>query len=70
VRARLALTTILSHFHEVEVELDLLGSGDNAGLLCDKMETLWTRTHRALESLSSQVPPSTAPSPPDHAGEE
>jgi hypothetical protein len=53
---RLVLTTVLLHFLELEVELDLLGSGYNANRLCDEMETLWTRTCRASKSLSSRVP--------------
>jgi hypothetical protein len=40
----LVLTAVLSHFPELEVELDLLGSGYNADMLCDEMETLWTQT--------------------------
>jgi hypothetical protein len=67
---RLVLTAVLSHFLELEVELDLLGFGYNADLSCDEMETLWTWTHRASESLSPWVPPSAARSPPDDAGEE
>jgi hypothetical protein len=67
---RLALTAVLSHFPKLEVELDLLGSGYNTDLSCDKMETLRTRTHWASMSLSSWVPPSAACGPPDDAGEE
>jgi hypothetical protein len=40
--ARLALTTILSHFLEVELELELLGSGYNVDMSKDEMEALWT----------------------------
>jgi hypothetical protein len=68
--ARLALTAILSHFPELEVKLDLLGSGYNADLSCDEMEALWPRTRRASESLSSHVPPSAARTPPEDAEEE
>jgi hypothetical protein len=70
VGAQLALTIVLSHLLELEVELGLLGSSYNTDLSCDEMETLWTRTHRALESLSSRVPPSAACSPPNDAREE
>jgi hypothetical protein len=45
------LTTTLSHFPELEVQLDLLGSGYNSDLASDEMEALW-----ASESLSSRVP--------------
>jgi hypothetical protein len=64
------LTAVLSHFPEMDVKLDLLGSGYNTNLSCDEMETLWTQTNRASYSLSSRVPPSAACSPPDDAGEE
>jgi hypothetical protein len=66
----LALTTVLSHLPELEVELDLLGPSYNADLSCDEMETLWTRTHRASEFLSSWVPPSAAHNLPNDAREE
>jgi hypothetical protein len=36
--ARLVLTTILSHIAELELELELLGSGRNANLMKDEME--------------------------------
>jgi hypothetical protein len=65
----LALTAALSHILKLEVVLDLLGSGYNANLSCNEMETLWTWTHQASESLSSWVPPSAARSPPDDAEE-
>jgi hypothetical protein len=32
----------LSHFPELELELELLGSGYNADLTKDEMEALWT----------------------------
>jgi hypothetical protein len=67
--ARLVLTAALSYFPEMEVELDQLGSGYNADLSSDEMETLLTRTHRASESLLLHVPPLAAHSPPDDAGE-
>jgi hypothetical protein len=68
--AQLALTDILSYFPELELKLDLLGSDYNADLSRDEMETLWTQTCRASESLSSRVPPSAAHNPPDDSGEE
>jgi hypothetical protein len=68
--AQLALTTVFSHFPELELALELLGFGCNADLIKDEMEVFWTRTHWALESLSSRVPPLFAHSPPDSVGEE
>jgi hypothetical protein len=64
------LTTVLSHFPELGLELELLGSRYNADLAKDEIEVFWTRTCQALESLSSRVPPSFACSPPDDAREE
>jgi hypothetical protein len=55
----------LSHFPELEVELDLLGSCYSADLTIDQMEAHWSQTHRASKSLSSRVPPSAARDPPD-----
>jgi hypothetical protein len=34
------MTTVLSHFPKLEVELDLLGSGYNTDLMCDEMEVV------------------------------
>jgi hypothetical protein len=68
--AWLALTTILSHFPELEVKLDLLGCGYDVDLSCDEMEALWTQTRGASESLSSWVPSLVTRSPPEDAGEE
>jgi hypothetical protein len=59
------MTAILSHFPELEPELELLRSGYNADLMKDEMEAFWTRTRRASKSLSSRVPSSAAHSPPD-----
>jgi hypothetical protein len=66
--ARLVLATILLHFPKLEFKL--LGSGYNANLMSDEMETLWTWTRRASESLSSRVPLLAAQSPPNGAREE
>jgi hypothetical protein len=66
----LALTVALLHFPGLEVKLGMLGSGYNADLSSDEMETLWTQTCQASESLSSHVPPSIIRIPPDSAGDE
>jgi hypothetical protein len=55
-RARLALTAALLHFPELEVELELLGSGHNADLMEGHLDALWIGMHQASESLSSRVP--------------
>jgi hypothetical protein len=67
---RLVLTAVLSHFPELESKFELLGSGYNIDLTSDEMETLWTCTRQASESLSSRVPMLATRSPPDGAGEE
>jgi hypothetical protein len=66
---RLALIAILSHYFELELELELLGSRYNVDLTKDEMEIFLTRTCRALGSTSSRVPLSVAHSPPNGAGE-
>jgi hypothetical protein len=40
-RAWLALIAVLSHFPELELELELLRFGYNADLMKDEMEDLW-----------------------------
>jgi hypothetical protein len=52
------LITTLSHFPEMEAELELVGFGYNADLMSDEMEVPWTQTHWDSEFLSSRVPPS------------
>jgi hypothetical protein len=68
--AQLVLITVLSHFLELWLELELLGSRYNADLMKDEMKALWIQTRRALESLSSGAPLSVGCGPPDSAGEE
>jgi hypothetical protein len=65
--ARLVLTAVLSHFPELEMELELLGSGYNDNLMKDEIEVfcIWTRRvgnlcHRgSLRRLLTTLP--TAP---------
>jgi hypothetical protein len=64
------LITVLTHFPELEPELELFGSGYYADLLVGQLEIFWTWTCHASESLSSWIPPSVARSPPDGVGEE
>jgi hypothetical protein len=54
---------------QLDFKLELLGSRYNVDPTKDEMEALWTRTRRALESLSSGVPPSVARGSPDSAEE-
>jgi hypothetical protein len=64
----LALIADLSHFPELEPELELLGSGYNVDLTEGQVEAFWAWTCQASESLSPWVPPSAARNPPDGAG--
>jgi hypothetical protein len=64
------LLVALLHFPELEVKLDLLGSGYSADLSSDELETLWAQICWVSESLSSNVLPSATRSPPDGVGEE
>jgi hypothetical protein len=59
------LTTALSHFLELEIELELLGSGSNVDLTEGQLDALWTQMHRASKWLTSCIPPSVAHDPPD-----
>jgi hypothetical protein len=68
--ARLALTAILSHFPELEIEVELLGSRYNTDPMKDEIEAFCTGTRWASKSLSSRVPSLAARSPPNGDGEE
>jgi hypothetical protein len=63
------LVAALSHFPELETELELLMSGRNADLIGDQAYALWTWVHAASDLLASHVSPSVARSPPDSVGE-
>jgi hypothetical protein len=39
------LATVISHFLELEAELELIGSGCNAHLMEDLVDALWAQTH-------------------------
>jgi hypothetical protein len=67
--AWLALTTILSHFPELESDFKLLGSRYDADLMKDEMEIFYTQTHRPSGSLSWRVPPLATRSQPNDVGE-
>jgi hypothetical protein len=66
---RSALVTALSHFLELEAELELLGSGRNTVLPEDQVDALWILVRPASDSQASHVLPSVARSPPDGVGE-
>jgi hypothetical protein len=66
---RSALVAALSHFLELEAELELLGSGCNVDLTYDQVDALWTWVCVASDSLALHVPSSVAHDPPDSARE-
>jgi hypothetical protein len=66
---RSSLVASLSHFPELNFELELLRSGRNVDLTEDQTDSLWTQVHVALDSLASHIPSSVTRSPPDSAGE-
>jgi hypothetical protein len=66
---RSALVTALSHFLELEVELELLGSGRNTVLPEDQVDALWILVRPTSDSQALHVLPSVAHSPPDGVGE-
>jgi hypothetical protein len=67
--SRFVLVAAVSHFLELETELEVLGFGHSVDLIEDKLDVVWTRVHVALDSLASHVPSSIARNPPDGVGE-
>jgi hypothetical protein len=63
------LVVALSHFPELETELELLRSGHNVDLTEDHVDALWIQACPTLNSLSSHILPSIAHNPLDGAGE-
>jgi hypothetical protein len=63
------LVAVVSHFSELKPELELLGSGHNAYLIEDEVDTLWTWVRAGSDSLASYVPSMIAYGPPDDAME-
>jgi hypothetical protein len=64
-----ALIAIVSHFPVLDVDLEVLGSGRNAGLTEGEEDALWSRVCIATDSLALHVPPSVAHNPPDNSRE-
>jgi hypothetical protein len=65
--SRPAFVTALSHLTELKSELELLGSGRDADLSDNQVDTLWPLVSMASDSLASDVPSSFARDPPDDA---
>jgi hypothetical protein len=64
----LALVVALSHFPELEAEIELLRSGHNAALTEDQVDALWILACLASDLLASHALPSVAHGIPDGAG--
>jgi hypothetical protein len=64
--ARSTLVAILSHFLELEIELELLESRRGADLSDDQADVLWPLVSMASDSLVSLVPSSLACDSPDN----
>jgi hypothetical protein len=63
------MVATLSHFLELDSELEILRSGCNADITEDQVDALWTQVCVASDSLASHVPSSISRSPPDGMGE-
>jgi hypothetical protein len=64
---RSALVAVLSHFLELEPELEPLRIGPDADLSDDRVDALWPLVSAASDSLVSLVPSSLAHDPLDNA---
>jgi hypothetical protein len=64
-----AFFATMSHFLELDADLEVLGSRHNAGLMEVEVDALWSRVHAAMDSLASHVPSLVAHNPPDSARE-
>jgi hypothetical protein len=53
---------VVSHFLELEAELEVLGSGRSTDLTEDETDALWTLVHAASDSLVLHV----SHNPPDY----
>jgi hypothetical protein len=65
---RSALVSVVSHFLELDADLEVHVYERNVGLTEDKVDALWSRVRAVTISLASHVPPSVARNPPDSAG--
>jgi hypothetical protein len=64
-----ALVVMVLHFPELDADLEVLGSGHNAGLAKDEINHLRSWVCAVVDLLSSHIPSSVARSPPDSVGE-
>jgi hypothetical protein len=67
--SRSVLVAVMSHFSELDTNLEVLGSSRSVGLIDDEIDALWSHVHATADSLVSHVPSSVACNPPNGAGE-
>jgi hypothetical protein len=60
---------IVSHFSELDADLEVLGSRHSTRLIEDEVDTLWSWVRAVADLLVSHVPSSIAHNTPDSAGE-
>jgi Trp operon repressor len=63
------LVATMSHFLELDADLEVLESDHFTGLTEDEVDALWSRVRVASDLLASHVPSSVARHPPDSVGE-
>jgi hypothetical protein len=63
------LVTAVSHFGELDADLEVLESECNAGLMEGEVDTLWSQVHVAVKSLASHIPSLVACNPLDSTRE-
>jgi hypothetical protein len=59
------LVAAVSHFSELNVDLEVLKSGCSTGLTEDEVDALWSQVRTTADSLASHIPSSVAHNPPD-----
>jgi hypothetical protein len=50
----------MSHFLELDADMEVLESGHSVGLTDDEVDALWSCVHPVVDSLASRVPSSVA----------
>jgi hypothetical protein len=60
------LVFAVSHFSELDADLEVLVSERSVGMTEDEVDALWSRLRAASDSLASQDPSSVACNPPDN----
>jgi hypothetical protein len=63
------LVVTVSHFLELDADLEVLGFGGSVGLIDDEVDAIWSRVGAATDSLTSHISSSAADNPPDGAGD-